>query len=318
MAHVTEWDAIVVGGGAAGLSAGVVLARTGIRVIVVEDRTPRNAPATHMHGFLSRDGMNPAALLQAGREEVTGFGGMLLAARAERVEALPDGTLRVVLDEGSELTAPAVLLATGLRDELPEIPGAKELWGTLVHHCPHCHGREVAGQRIAVIGGANAPMSVHQAALMRRYTDDVVFYLNGVELAEHERAQFAAIDVKVVDARVGSVSANGAGALAVEQGDGTVATHDCAFVAPLMVPRDEALAGLDLVRTGDTQWIDCGPTGRTSVGGVWVAGNLANPRAQVVTAAGEGSAAAIDISGYLLAHDLGRAASGEAGSWFVR
>lgn len=317
MSHASEWDAIVVGGGAAGLSAGVVLARTGIRIVLVEDRTPRNAPATHMHGFLSRDGMNPADLLQVGREEMIGFGGKLLAARADRVEQSTGGQFRVVLEEGSELIAPAVLLATGLRDEVPEIPGAKELWGTLVHHCPHCHGREVAGQRIAIIGGTHAPMSVHQAALMRRYTDDVVFYLNGIDLADHERDEFSAIGVTVVNDRVTRVGSSPEGALSILQESGAISTHDCAFVVPRMVPRDDAFEGLGLVRNGDTTWIDVGPTGRTSVGGVWAAGNLANPRAQVVTAAGEGSAAAIDMSGYLLAHDLGRAVNGESASWYV-
>lgn len=318
MSHASEWDAIVLGGGAAGLSAGVVLSRTGVRVVLVEDRTPRNAPAHHMHGYLSRDGMSPADLLRTGREEMIGFGGKVLAARVDRVEQSSGGQFRVVLAEGSELTAPAVLVATGLRDELPAIPGVEELWGHLVHHCPHCHGREVAGQRVAVIGGEHAPMSIHQAALMRRYTDDIVFYLNGIELADHERDEFAAIGVAVVNDRVTQVGSDDAGALSLELGSGSAAKHDCAFVVPRMVPRDEVCEGLGLVRNGDTPWIDSGPTGRTSVGGLWVAGNLANPRAQVVTAAGEGSAAAIDMSGYLLAHDLGRAVNGDSASWYVR
>ncbi|GAA1324992.1 NAD(P)/FAD-dependent oxidoreductase [Leucobacter albus] len=318
MTHTTEWDAIVLGGGAAGLSAGVVLARTGARVVLVEDRTPRNAPAAHMHGFLSRDGMSPAALLQTGREEMAGFGGKLLAARATSVTQPADGKFVVALEEGSELSAPAILLATGLRDELPGIPGVSELWGGLVHHCPHCHGREVAGQRIAVIGGANRPMSVHQAGLMRRYSDAITFYLNGIELADHERAQLDAIGVAIVDGQVSAVARTDAGALAIAHGGSDSSEHDCAFVAPLFSPRSEAFEGLGLARVGESPWIEAGPTGRTSVGGVWVAGNLANPRAQVITAAGEGSAAAIDMAGYLLEHDLGRAVNGEPASWYVR
>lgn len=314
----TEWDAVVVGGGAAGLNAGIVLARTGVRVVIVEDRTPRNAPAAAMHGFLSREGMNPATLLQTGRGEVLGFGGAIIAAQVEQVRAGSDDTFTVSLGDGSELRAPVVLLASGLRDELPAIPGVRELWADLVHHCPHCHGREVEGQRIAILGGNNPAMSIHQAGLLRRYTDSVTFYPNGIELPDLVRAQLTAVGVVIADTPIGSVHRNDAGALILTQEDGEQHEHDCAFVAPVFTPRDEAFRGLPLARSGETPWIEHGPTGRTSVAGIWVAGNLANPRAQVITAAGEGSAAALDISGYLLERDLTRALVGEQASWYQR
>ena len=312
----TDWDAIVVGGGAAGLSAGVVLARTGVRVVLVDDRTPRNAPATQIHGFLSRDGMGPEALLATGRDEMFAFGGKILNAQAVRTTQRPDSEFTVGLSDGSELTAPALLLASGLHDELGAIAGVRDLWGTLVHHCPHCHGREVEGQHVAVIGGANPEMSIHQAGLMRRYTDSVTFYLNGITLAVHERARLASIGVAVVDAGGAALHRSDRGTLAVELASGEIIDHDCAFVAPRMQPRDEAFSELGLARAGLTPWIETDATGRTSVGGVWAAGNLSNPRAQVITAAGEGSAAAIDMSGYLLDYDLGRALNGDPGSWY--
>ncbi|WP_434056664.1 NAD(P)/FAD-dependent oxidoreductase [Leifsonia sp. McL0608] len=315
------WDAIVLGGGAAGLSGGIVLARTGARVVVIEDQTPRNAPATHMHGFLSRDGMEPSALLRTGREELVGFGGRSLEAHATHAERHGESEFRVVLKDGSELIAPAMLVATGLRDVLPNIPGAQELWGDLVHHCPHCHGREVAGSRIAVIGGQNAPMSVHQAGLMRRYSEDVAFYTNGIALGDDQRVRLEAIGVALDSTPVVHIGRDSdpkqrGVELALE--DGRHVRHDTAFVAPMMEPRDAAVASLDLVRAEGGPWIDVGSTGRTSMTGVWAAGNISNPRAQVITAAGEGSTAAIDIAGYLLERDLVRAVRGESVSWFAR
>lgn len=315
-----NWDVIVLGGGAAGLSAAVVLARTGVRVVVVEDRSPRNAPAAHMHGFISRDGLSPAELLHLSREEVIRYGGRVLAATAVRVTGLAPDAFRVDLADGSELTAPALLIATGLRDQLPEIAGVAELWGSLVHHCPHCHGREVAGERIAVIGGANAPMSIHQAGLMRRYSDRVTFYLGDIALDPQRRASLESVGVVVSDASVTSVAAGeeSSARLALTLSDGSLVQHDAAFVAPIMQPRDESFAGLELARVPGTRWLQTDASGRTSRFGVWAAGNIANPRAQVITAAGEGSAAAIDLSGYLLERDLGLSEGDESASWYRR
>ncbi|WP_353114633.1 NAD(P)/FAD-dependent oxidoreductase [Microbacterium sp.] len=313
-----EWDAIILGGGAAGLSAGIVLARTGVKTVLVDDRTPRNAVAAHMHGFLSRDGMDPAELLQSGRREMIGFGGRILAASAVRAEERAEGGFQVTLDEGSELRAPALLVATGLSDGLPQLPGVRELWGDSVHHCPHCHGREVAGRRIVVIGGDNAMMSVHQAALLRRYSDDVVFCTNGIVLEAGARARLEAVGVVIDPVPVTAVARDPrTGGIVLSQGKGRALACDAVFVAPVMEPRAGMVEGLDLVRAAGG-WIETGPTGRTSVDGVWAAGNVSNPRAQVITAAGEGSAAAIDMTGFLLERDLGRALTGDRNGWYSR
>jgi thioredoxin reductase len=132
----TRYDVVVVGGGAAGLSGALVLGRARRRVVVVDAGSPRNAPAAHMQGFLSRDGMPPADFLAAGRAEVTAYGVELIEDQVVGVET----GFAVRLASGQVLEARRLLIATGVRDELPDIPGARERWGRDLLHCPYCHG----------------------------------------------------------------------------------------------------------------------------------------------------------------------------------
>lgn len=158
------YDVVVVGGGAAGLSGAVALARARRWVLVVDAGQPRNAPAGHVHNYLSRDGTPPAELLAAGRDEVTRYGGELVTGRVESVVKEGDGFL-VKLDGGGAVGARRLLVTTGLVDELPDVPGVAERWGRDVLHCPYCHGWEVRDRRIGVL--ATGPMAVHQAELWR-------------------------------------------------------------------------------------------------------------------------------------------------------
>jgi thioredoxin reductase len=150
-----RYDVVVVGGGAAGLSAALVLGRTRRRVAVVDAGTPRNAPAAHMHGFLSRDGTPPKDLLAAARAETRRYNVELVNDRV--VEVASGFTVRLV--GGRRLTARRLLLATGAVDELPDIPGARERWGRDFLHCPYCHGWESATSRSACSEPAPAPLS---------------------------------------------------------------------------------------------------------------------------------------------------------------
>ena len=161
-----HYDVTVIGGSAAGLSAALVLSRARRSVVVVDSGSPRNAPATHMHGFLSRDGMNPADLLDVGRDEVKGYGGELLpGVVAELIPKGPQG-FWVLLRDGRRLSARKLLVATGLHDELPAIAGLAERWARDVLHCPYCHGHEVADRRLGVLGGP--PGAVRYAQIIRR------------------------------------------------------------------------------------------------------------------------------------------------------
>jgi thioredoxin reductase len=186
-----RYDVAIGGGGAAGLSAALVLARARRRVVVLDAGSPRNALAAHMHNYLSRDGMPPAELLAVGRAEVLGYGGEIVSATVARVEATPTG-FSVTLDDGSTLAARRLLIATGLTDELPDLPGLRERWGRDVLHCPYCHGYEVRDQALGVLG--TGPRSVHQALLVRQVSSDVVFF-------RHTLADFVAEDRQRLAAR---------------------------------------------------------------------------------------------------------------------
>ena len=304
---MSEYEVIIIGGGAAGLSAALVLSRARRRVAVIDAGEPRNARAAHVHGFLSREGTPPADLLVAGRAEVTSYGGVLLQARAVDVEQEADAGFRVVLAGGAgrtEVTARRLVLATGLRDELPDIPGVPECFGRDVLHCPYCHGYEVRDRRLGVIGGS--PNSMHQVQIVRQWSKDLVFFAHTGEVAADERERLEARGIAVVEGTVRRLAMDGETLRGVELAGGSVIERDAVFVAPRFVPNGELLSKLGCA-VDDGGWAAVDEMGRTSVPGVWVAGNVANPFAQVITAAAEGSAAAARVNADLIDEEFGDA-----------
>jgi thioredoxin reductase/2-polyprenyl-3-methyl-5-hydroxy-6-metoxy-1,4-benzoquinol methylase len=304
--HVNEnVDVAVIGGGAAGLSAAMVLGRARRSVVVIDAGSPRNAPADAMHGFLSRDGMNPAELLETGRKEVDRYGGVVVRAEADAAYRTAD-KFRVVLENGSAVTARRLLVTTGLVDELPDIPGLRERWGRDVLHCPYCHGWEVRDEPIGVLG--TGPRAVHQALLFRQWTPDVVLFTHTAPALTDEQAeQLAARDIHVVTGTVESLQITDDRLTGVRMSDGTVVARRAVTVAPRMVAAARILATLGLEPTehplGAGEFIAADPTGRTAVPGVWVAGNVTDLMAQVVAAAAGGVVAAAAINADLVEED---------------
>jgi thioredoxin reductase len=299
---MTEYDVAVVGGGAAGLSAALVLARARRAVVVIDAGEPRNAPAAHLQGYLSRDGMPPAELLTAGREEVAGYGGHLVRGTVTDVRPGDRNGFELSLADGPSLSARRVLVTTGLRDELPDLPGVRERWGRDLLHCPYCHGYEVRDQRLGVLGGT--PDAVQHALLVRQWADDVVFFTHTSSLTEVEREQLVARAIGIVEGHVGRLVVEDDRLQGVELEDGRAVRRDAVFVRPTFNPNSHLLAGLGCAMQESSGWVVADATGRTTVPGVWVAGNAVNPRAQVITAAGEGSAAAIAINADLVEEDV--------------
>ena len=293
-------DVVVVGGGAAGLSAALVLSRARRSVVVVDAGAPRNAPASHMQGYLSRDGMPPTQLLEAGRDEIGRYGARVLVGSVEEVMADAAG-FRLRIEGGPEILTRRVLVATGLRDELPDVPGVRDRFGTDVLHCPYCHGYEVRDQRLGVLGGT--PGAAEHAILLRQWSHDVVYFPHTDVLSDSDRERLVARAVGIVDGRVEGLSVQDERLRAVRLEDGRSVERDAVFVRPRFHPHDGLMAALGCA-VDEQGWVVVDQTGRTSVPGVWAAGNVVDPRAQVITAAGQGSAAAIALNADLVAEDL--------------
>ena len=305
------YDVVVVGGGAAGLSAAVALSRARRSVLVVDAGEPRNAPAGHVHNYLAREGSPPDELLAAGRAEVEGYGGTVVRGTVAAIER-SDGShgFRAVLADGRAVGARRLLIATGLADRLPDVPGVAERWGTDVLHCPYCHGWEVRDQPIGVLG--DGPMAVHQALMWRQWTDDVILFRHRApEPTPEQRDQLAARDIPVVDGEVAALEYGGAGITGVRLASGEVVARRAVVVAPRFDARAGVLEllGLEsqpLVADGHVigTFVAADASGATAVPGVWVAGNVTDLKAQVVVSAAAGLTAAAAINTDLIAEDV--------------
>ncbi len=300
----SPYDVVIVGGGAAGLSAALVLGRARRRVVVVDAGSPRNAPAEHMQGFLSRDGMPPAEFLALGRAEISAYGVELIADRVEKIEA----GYTVRLAGGGALGARRILLATGTRDVLPDIPGVRERWGRDLLHCPYCHGWEVRDEAIGVLG--TRPDAVQHALLVRQWSDDVTFFAHTLTLGADDQDRLAARGVRVVFGVVERLVVDGDRLAGVQLIGGEFVPRAAVFIRPVNVPVDGGLAAGLGCELDDAGFPIVDGTGRTSANGVWAAGNAVDPRFQVVTSAGGGSAAAIAINADLVQEDVTQALVG--------
>jgi thioredoxin reductase len=293
---------VIIGGGAAGLSAALVLSRARRTVTVVDAGEPRNAPAAHMQGYLSRDGMPPRELLAAGRAEVERYGGKVVPGTVTDVTPGRRSGFEIRLADGTVLAARRLLIATGLRDELPDIPGVRERWGRDLLHCPYCHGWEVRDQPIGVLG--TVPGSVQHALLIGQWSDDVAFFVHTYRLSASEQTELEARGVQIVLGEVTRLTVEDDRLTGVELADGRVIARTAVFIRPVNVPHADGLLaslGCDVDAAG---FAIVDGTGRTSSVAVWAAGNVVDPRAQVITAAGSGSAAAIAINADLVNEDV--------------
>jgi thioredoxin reductase len=296
---MNAYDVVVIGGGAAGLNAALMLGRSRRRVAVVDAGEPRNAPAAHMQGFLSRDGMPPGELLAIGRAEVTGYGVEIVPGRVSAIE--PGFVVR--LEDGSLLSARRVLVATGLRDELPAIPGVASRWGKDVVHCPYCHGWEVRDQAIGVVGTDGR--SIHQALMVKQWSDDVVYFAHAYFPSDEESRRLQARGVPVIQGQIAEVVAHDDKIAGVRMDDGRSVGRTALFVAPRFLPVDGLLR--DLGCAVDNGLVRVDAFGRTSVPGVSAAGNVVNPMASVVMAAAAGAAAAMVVNGDLVDEEVNAA-----------
>ncbi|WP_275293066.1 FAD-dependent oxidoreductase [Amycolatopsis sp. La24] len=304
-----KYDVVVVGGGAAGLSGAVALARSRRSVLVVDSGEPRNAPAGHVHNYLGRESTPPAELLSLGRAELAGYGGEVVSATVTSV-AKGDNGFEISLADGRRTRARRVLVATGLVDELPDVAGLAARWGRDVLHCPYCHGWEVRDRAVGVL--STGPMTVHQALMWRQLTDDVVVFRH--THGDFDEAPLLARGIRIVDGAVAAVEAEGDQLTGVRLESGEVVAREALAVAAPARTRADFLAPLG-IEPEPVEFngfvigtrVPADAAGRTSVPGLWVAGNVTDMRAQVVVSAAAGLMAGAAINGELVEEEAAEA-----------
>ncbi|CCH78075.1 Methyltransferase type 11 [Nostocoides japonicum T1-X7] len=309
-----SWDVIVAGGGPAGLSAALMLGRSRRRVLVVDAGSPRNRFAARVHGVLGQEGVPPGELLDRARAEVEGYGVELVDGAVERVER-EQGGLRITTTDGTVRSARALVVATGLSDELPEIPGIAERWGVTVLHCPYCHGWEVRDQRLAVL--VTSPLGLHQAELIRQWSDRVTVLTGGIgPLGPETEQRLRARGIGVEPEPVAEILGEGPAIDAVRLRDGREVAVDAIFTAGAPRPHDGFLAalGLDRSETPFGSFLAVDDTGRTSDDRVWAIGNVVSPMANVPMSIGAGAFTGGAVNGALVTWDV-EAALRDAMAW---
>ncbi|MFH9610909.1 NAD(P)/FAD-dependent oxidoreductase [Streptomyces sp. NPDC017448] len=307
------YDAVIIGGGAAGLNAALTLGRARRSVLIVDAGQQRNAPARAIHNYLGHEGIAPHDFLSLAEREVSRFGvrkvsGSVVSAKRET------GTHFILaLDSGDVVRARRLLLATGLVDELPDVPGIAERWAREVLHCPYCHGWEVREQPIGVL--ATGPAGVEQALLWSQWSDRVTLFAHtGPELDAHARARLAARSVQVVEGEVSALDVVGDRLVGALLADGRRVDLTHLVVAPRFTARVTGLSELGLAVTdwemfGQVAggYVAADPQGATAVAGVFAAGNVTSVTETVIGSAAGGLRAAAGLNLDLIREDTQRA-----------
>ncbi len=295
-------DAIVIGGGPAGLQAALTLGRVHRSAVLVDSGVYRNASAGHVHNLLGRDGTPPAELRAAALEQLRAYPTVRRIESAATTVDHVDGGFRVTLDSGEGLLGQRVVLATGVRDRMPELPGLAELWGSVAVHCPYCHGHELAGGVVAVQGDEHG---AEVAAIMSRIAGEVL----AIDPSPAAMPVLERAGARVVRAAVREVKPDGDGARLYLEDD-TDLRVDGWFVSPSFSADQPLLAGLDLDQL-PSGCVDVDQFCRTSVPGVYAAGDMAHqptlsmPFDSVLHAAAAGLTAAVALHQDLLALEFG-------------
>jgi thioredoxin reductase (NADPH) len=305
MTDSLQVDVVVVGGGVAGLAAAVALGRSRRRVVVVDAGQPRNAPSSGAHNVLGQEGIPPLVLLERGRAEARAYGVRIVTGCATHASGvLDDFTIEV--DGGAlRVRARRVVLATGLVDDLPAVPGVEAAWGHSVLHCPFCHGWEVRDQRIAVLGLNES--AIHQVMLFRQLSDHVTLFMHDApDPSDEQWEQLSALGVRVVTPRVKRLVVEGTQVRAIEIEGGCSFEMDAVVIAPRFIARTELYEALGGNRTLTPfgEQIPADPRGQTSVPGVWATGNASEIMAMVAASAASGVMTGSAVHGDLAVADL--------------
>ena len=287
------YDVIVIGGSFAGLSAATQLARARRHVLVIDAGLPRNRFADEAHGFLGQDGRPPAAIMRDARCQLSRYPTVeFLSGEAHGAEAV-DGGFAISLATGEERHARRLILATGVSDKLPAVPGMTERWGATVLHCPYCHGYEMRDLPLGVLAAHH--MSAHQAVLIPDWGPTTYFTQGQFEPEPDHLHAFTNRGVTVERTPVVELLGKGPALDGVRLADGRVIELVALFTAPRTKPATPlaAMLGCDHEDGLTGPFVKVDPWGATSIAGVWAAGDAANPMHNATLASAAGVLAGI-------------------------
>ncbi len=296
------FDAAVVGAGPAGLSAALSIARACRRVLLVDDGHARNAPAAHAWGFITRDGTPPEDIRQIGRDELDRYDVTVIDAHVEAAERTPEGVFCLTLDDDRDAQARTLVLATGIEDILPPVPGLREAWGCGVAHCPYCHGWGLRGQPTAFYGCGDDAFEMGR--FLTLWSDAVTVVSDGPsELDPAQRRELDARGVGVDERCVGRIEQTDGRVSAVVFEDGERLCVGAVYVKPSVRPRS-SLPEMLGARLMPNRIVLTDEVGRVEgVEGLYLAGDVTEKQHQVVLAAASGTRAAFALNHDLLVRD---------------
>lgn len=293
------YDTIIVGGSAAGLTAALYLGRFRWHVLVIDSQRPANRFSHAAHNLFTRDGTPPSELLSIAREQLQKYETVSLQ-QGEVTRITPEsGHFTVTLADGSTQPARKILLATGLKDTLPSVPGLDHFWGTSVLHCPYCDGWEQRDKPVAVYGRGEA--ALHVAKLMRRLTADLVICSDGSsEFTPEQQALLTNHGIRVVETPLARVEGHDGQLERIVFSDGTILTRSALFIRPAVTQHSDVAATLGCTMT-ENGLVKVDLQGRTTLAGVYAAGDITHPMRQVGIAAAQGAQAGAGINTDLVA-----------------
>jgi thioredoxin reductase len=299
-----NYDVVVVGGGSAGLSAALLLGRSRRRVLVSDTGKTRNAVAQESHSFFTRDGTTPAELVRIGREQLRPYETVEFYSVGVKTAKAQSKGFEITLDDETCVVCRKLLFATGVIDEMPEIEGFKELWGTSIFHCPYCHGWEVRDQPLALYG--NGAVGFELAELLKGWSNDLVLCTDGTAtLSEDERKLFSKNNISIREERIVRVEGRNGQLENIVFANSEMLAREAIFFRPKQHQHSDLAKQLGCEFT-DFGTVKVDDFAQTSVSGIYASGDMSGhgPTQQVAFAVSRGALAALGVNRALLQEDF--------------
>ena len=298
-----HYDVIIIGGSYAGMSAALALGRSLRKTLIIDAGLPCNRQTPHSQNFLTQDGTPPAQIAAIAREQLLKYE-TLEFLNASAVEASFSGESIVVTTDGGEsYSGRKIIIATGIKDQFPDIPGMAECWGISVIHCPYCHGYEYKGRTTGIL--ANGDAAIHHAMLVRRLTSDLFIFTNGeADFGEEARALLQKSGIPVVEKELLQVEHRKGYLHALVFRDGTTQTLEALYARLPFEPSSQipAMLGCKITEQG---FIEIDPMQKTSVGHVFACGDNCSPMRSVANAVAGGNLAGAMANAELSKEEFG-------------